>query len=197
MALPLSKRQKGVFEFIRRRIIQDNLPPTIREIAGYFKFSSTGTVRDHLNALARKGYIKLGRQKARSIELVRGMFGIPVLGRVAAGGPQQAQEEIEGYLDPAEFFNPEEDLFALKVKGDSMIEAGIFEGDIVTVRKQSRADDGDIVVALIADEATVKFFKKRGKFFFLVPANKKYKAFLFSENSRILGKVTKVLRRYV
>jgi repressor LexA len=197
MAQPLSKRQKGVFEFIRRRIIRDSLPPTIREIAGYFKFSSTGTVRDYLDALARKGYIKVGRQKARSIELVRGMSGIPVLGRVAAGRPQQAQEDIEGYLDPAEFFNPDENLFALRVKGDSMIEAGILEGDIVIVRKQSRADDGDIVVALIADEATVKFFKKSGKDFFLVPANKRYKAFLLSENSLILGKVMRVLRKYV
>ena len=197
MAESLSKRQKSVLEFIRRRIIQDNLPPTIREIAGYFKFSSTGTVRDHLNALARKGYIRIGRQKARSIELVRGMFGIPVLGRIAAGSPQQAQEDIEGYLDPAEFFNPDENLFALRVKGDSMIEAGILEGDTVIVRKQSRADDGDIVVALIADEATVKFFKKNGKRFFLAPANKKYKAFLLSENSLILGKVIRILRKYV
>ena len=193
----MSSKQKEVLAFIREKIREDSLPPTIREIARYFKFSSTGTVRDYLHALVRKGYLRLKKQKARAIELSESISGIPVLGKITAGSPQIAQEDIVGYLDLDKLVNPDEDLFALRVKGDSMLDAGIMEGDTVVVRKQPKAENGDIVVALMMDEATVKYFKKDNKGFFLCPANKKYKPIAFTESMVILGKVIAVLRKYV
>jgi repressor LexA len=193
----LSLKQKEVLRFIRRKITEDNFPPTIREIAGHFHFSSTGTVRDYLGILAKKGYLKLKKQKARAIELVEDIFKIPLLGRVNAGSPQIAEQDIEGYLEPDEFLKSTGDLFALRVKGDSMVDAGIIEGDLVVVRRQPQAQNGEIVVAIIGDEATVKFFKKINKGLFLFPANKKYKPIAYSESTAILGRVIRVLRKYV
>lgn len=193
----LSTKQKEVLKFIRRKIAEESLPPTIREIAQHFHFSSTGTVRDYLNILAKKGYLKLKKQKARAMALVEDIFKIPLLGRVTAGSPGIAEQDIEGYLEPDELLNLAGDLFALRVKGDSMADAGIIEGDMVVVRRQPQAQNGDIVVAIIGDEATVKFFKKLNKGFFLSPANKKYKPIACNESTAILGKVITVLRKYV
>jgi repressor LexA len=192
----LSVKQKEILGFIRDSISRNNLAPTIREIAGRFGFSSTGTVRDHLSALSRKGYLKLTRHKARAIELTREVFRIPILGRVAAGSPQLAVEDIEGYIELSDFNNPDGDLFALRVKGDSMREAGILERDIVIVRRQSKAGNGDIVVALLGDEATVKTFTARNKKFFLVPQNTKYKEIVCTESTVIIGRVVSVVRKY-
>lgn len=192
----LTSKQKEVLEFVRRRVIEERLPPTLREIAVRFGFSSTGTVRDHLEALARKGYLRLARKKARAIELDRRLLGIPICGRVAAGEPRLAEQDIEGYL---EAYRPSqgEELFCLRVKGDSMKDAGIIEGDLVVVRRQSGANPGEIVVALVDDEATVKTLRKQGGKYFLFPANERYKPLLFRGSTKVLGKVVSVVRKYV
>jgi repressor LexA len=197
MTIPLSEKQQQVLEFIRRKITAERLPPTIREIAAHFGFSSTGTVRDHLQALAQKGYLVLNRHKARAIELKAAVTGIPILGRVAAGSPTLAVEDIEGYLEPDSLFDPADGLFALRVKGDSMVEAGIMEADIVVVRRQPKAENGDIVVALMGEEATVKRFRKLDSRCWLIPANKSYKPIPCNSGTAILGKVTRVIRSYV
>jgi repressor LexA len=192
----LTVRQKQVLEFIRRRINQDRISPTIREVAGFFGFSSTGTVRDHLLALSKKGYLKLNKNKARALELTIDGLGIPILGLVACGKPQLAQEDIEGYLHP-EMFKPGPDLFCLRAKGDSMSGAGIIEGDLVVVRRQPQAQNGQIVLALIGDEATVKFLRLRNNRYYLEPANKKYRALPVTPATSIIGRVVSVFRKYV
>lgn len=193
----LTKKQQDVFEFIREKIKNNAMPPTIREIAEKFSFSSTGTVRDYLQALEKKGYLKLSEKKSRGIELVKSLTqGIPILGRVMAGEPNLAVEDIEGYIDLEEF-QPQlqSDVFALRVKGDSMINAGIHEGDLVIVRRQSTALTGEIVVALInSNEATVKYIKQKDSQVFLQPANENYQP-IFDEFT-IIGKVIAVFRKY-
>ncbi len=193
----LSVKQRAILGFIRDTINRNNPAPTIREIAARFGFSSTGTVRDHLAALNRKGYLKLTRHKARAIELTREALRIPIIGRVAAGSPQLAVEDIEGYIELSEFNNPDGNLFALRIKGDSMVDAGILEGDMVIVQRQARAANGDIVVALMGDEATVKALRIREKTIFLCPRNKRYKDIPCTESTVIIGKVISVVRRYV
>lgn len=192
----LTKKQKQVFKFIYKKIKSSQLPPTIREIASHFGFSSTGTVRDYLRALVNKGYIKVSANKSRAIELIReNLFSFPILGRVRAGLPSLAVEEIEGYLNLDSLVFSDNNTFALRVKGDSMIEAGILPEDLVLVRKQSIAQMGDLVVALIGEEATVKQLQKRGQQFFLEPANSQYQPIPVNENVSILGKVISVIRR--
>jgi repressor LexA len=200
----LTVRQKQVLNFIRDRINNDRIAPTIREMAGFFGFSSTGTVRDYLKALSRKGYLKLNKNKARSLELVDQQRGLAIVGMVACGKPQFAQEDIEGYLQPDKWFQANDDLFCLKAKGDSMSGAGIMEGDLLVVRRQSQAQNNEIVVALIGDEATVKFLRRRkygkpkGSFRYLLEAaNKKYSAIPVTEATSIIGRVISVLRKYV
>lgn len=194
----LTTKQQKVLEFIRTQIKKLGAPPTIREIGERFGFNSTGTVRDYLNALEKKGFIKLGERKSRCIELVRSLTqGIPILGMVRAGEPNTAVEDIEGYIDLEEFQpHLQSDVFALRVKGDSMIDAGLHEGDLVIVRRQSTALTGEIVVALInSDEATVKYIRKKEGKIYLDPANKNYKP-IFGEFT-IIGKVIAVFRKYV
>lgn len=193
----LSPKQKDVLDFIRQKILDEGLAPTIREIGRHFSFSSTGTVRDYLQALAKKGYLKLQSHKARAIELVREAFKIPIVGRVQAGGPRLAYEYIEDYLELGKLLKYQDDLFALRIKGDSMKDAGIMEDDLVIAKKQSSAEGGDIVIALIADEATVKKFRVKNGKYYLEPANNRYKPIVFNEETSIIGKVITVLRRYV
>ena len=193
----LTFRQKQVLDFIRDRIFAEKIPPTIREIAGFFGFSSTATVRDHLQALNRKGYLKLNRNKARALELDVKAGGLAIVGMVACGKPQFAQEDIEGYLRSEEIFKPGRDFFCLRATGDSMDGAGIIAGDLLVVRRQSQAQNGEIVVALIGDEATVKFLRRRNGRYYLEPANKKYRSAVFTEATSVLGKVVSVIRNYV
>ena len=161
MGKELTAKQKQVLDFIRSKISADNSAPTIREIAGHFRFSSTGTVRDHLLALNRKGYLKRNSRKARALELEGRVRGLPIVGMVVCGKPRFAQEDIEGYLQPEKIFKDGEDFFCLRATGDSMSGAGIIEGDLLVVRRQPQAQNGEIVVALIGDEATVKFLRRR------------------------------------
>lgn len=197
----LSSKQRKVLLFIQDKIREEGIPPTIREIAASFGFSSTGTVRDYLNILKKKGYLKISPKKSRCIELIRRAgFRIPILGHVMAGPPDLAFEEVEGYLDLDDFSSRyDKDIFALRIKGDSMIDAGMFEGDLAIVRKQSAAQDGDFIVALIENEATVKRFrhKTRGRdhSIWLEPANRNYSP--IHKEFSLIGKVIGVLRKYV
>ncbi len=193
----LTHKQKKVLKYIYESIRTNNLPPTIREIAQEFKFSSTGTVRDYLKALVEKGYIKVTAHKSRAIELVReAIFRIPILGKVQAGLPSLAVEEIEGYLNLDSLVFSDDTTFALRVKGDSMIEAGIMPDDLVLVRKQSMAQTGETIVALIGEEATVKKLERRGKNYVLQPANRKYQPIPVDESVSIIGKVISVVRKF-
>jgi len=193
----LTPKQKDVLKFIYDAIKINNLPPTVREIASHFNFSSTGTVRDYLKALVNKGYIRISANKSRAIELVReALFSIPILGKVQAGLPTLAVEEIEGYLNLDSLVFSDDTTFALRVRGDSMIEAGIMPDDLVLVRKQSMAQTGETIVALIEEEATVKSLRRRGTDYYLEPANPNYSPILVDQRVSIIGKVISVVRRF-
>ena len=194
----LSERAGSILAFIQRFTRENGYPPTIREIGGAFGISSTNGVRYYLNILEKGGHLK------RNLRISRGIgpsaplesAGIPILGRVAAGQPIFAEQTNEGRLEPLQLFGDPKGLFALKVRGDSMIEAGIFAGDYVVVRHQERADSGEIIVALVGDEATVKYYRPREDSVELVPANPKYEPIVVAEESdfRILGTVRGVVR---
>lgn len=192
----LTTRQMRILTYIRDRINASGRPPTLREIGAHFGFRSTGTTRDHLASLARKGYLRHGNRTSRSIELSRPtVFRIPILGRIVAGMPDIAEEEPAGYLELADLLpRPDRDTFALTISGESMKEKGIDDGDIAVIKKQKLASPGDIVAALIGNEATIKILKKNNAEFFLAPANKNFpeihKPFV------ILGKVIAVLKRF-
>jgi repressor LexA len=193
---PLTEKQKDVLKYIYKQIKVSQLPPTVREIAARFGFASTGTVRDYLRALVQKGYIRVAANKSRAIELVKSsLFQIPILGRVQAGLPTLAVEEIEGYLDLDSLVFSDNDTFALRVKGDSMSGAGIFPDDLVLVRKQAVAQTGEIVVALFHDEATVKTLRKQGHSYILEPANPLYEPIPVNEDVTLIGKVISVIRK--
>lgn len=193
----LTDKQKAVLKFIYEQIRFQQLAPTIREIGEHFGFSSTGTVRDHLRALVQKGYIRIQEGKSRAIELVREtLFQVPVLGRVQAGMPVYAAEDLVGYLNLETLVFPGPDVFALKVRGASMRDAGIMEGDFVLIKKQDHAQAGDIVVALSGEEATVKRLAKRGSQYFLDPANPDFQPIPVTGEISIIGKVLQVVREY-
>jgi repressor LexA len=164
---PLTDRQKAVLDFISRSIERRGYPPTLREIGEQFGIRSTNGVNDHLKALEKKGYLEREELKSRALRPISlegagptgNIVDVPLLGRVAAGEPILAIEQAEDTVKVDRFFlGAHKEVFALKVKGDSMIEAGIFDGDFIFVKKQLTAHRGDIVVAMINDEATVKYF---------------------------------------
>ena len=193
----LTNKQQEVLMYIRK-MIRDGLPPTIREIAAEFGFSSTGTVRDYLTALCKKGYILLEEKKSRAIELTeKAMLTIPILGRVPAGVPVLAIENVEDYFNVDKLFAQKDELFFLRVQGDSMIDAGIMPDDLVLVKKQPCAQNRDIVVCRVDGEVTVKILRSRENKFFLEPANKNYSIISLNERSQIIGKVITAVRKYV
>ncbi|MBF0483386.1 MAG: transcriptional repressor LexA [Candidatus Omnitrophica bacterium] len=192
----LTDKQHDVLKFIYQSIRNENCPPTIREIADHLKLS-VGTIQDHLKALVKKGVISISKNTSRGISLVReNLFKVPVMGKVRAGMPIYAVEDLIGYLNLDEMIFPEEDVFALKVKGDSMSGGGILPDDFILVKKQEFASLGDIVVALVEDSVTVKRLNKKGNDYFLQPENEKYDNIPFDENVSIVGKVVKVIRNY-
>ncbi|HUT33392.1 MAG TPA: transcriptional repressor LexA [Planctomycetota bacterium] len=208
MAKALTARQKAILEFLRGETARRGFPPTIREIGAHFGLRSTGSVRDYLHALERKGCIDRRRHLSRGIVVrsaprparppARSRRAIPLLGEIAAGAPSLALESPDGLLgvDPALFGGGE--LFALRVQGDSMRDAGIYEGDHVIVRRQATADNGDIVVALLDDEATVKRFFHEGRRVRFQPENPTMKPIYLTPRDAevsLLGKVIGVLRR--
>jgi repressor LexA len=201
----MTRRQREVYDFIVACIEHDQRPPTIREIGEHFGMRSTGTVRDNLHALEKKGQIRLRARAARGIELVerpssrRRMQQVPVLGRIAAGEPLLAVENVEDTIDvDPRFIDKGGTVFALRVHGQSMRDAGIYDGDFVFVRKQDTAENGDIVAAIIGDEATVKRYFHEGNRIRLQPANDTMAPIYIrtdQEEMAIAGRVVGVLRQ--
>ncbi len=200
----ITPKQQEILDYIKNEILNRGFPPAVREICEAVNLKSTSSVHSHLEALEKNGYIRRDATKPRAIEIIddnfnlvrREVVNVPIVGTVAAGQPLLAVENLEGYFPiPAEFM-PNEQSFMLKVKGESMINAGIFDGDQVLVKKQSTAEDGDIVVALIDDGATVKTFYKEKGYYRLQPENDTMDPILVHEDLQILGKVFGVFRLY-
>lgn len=204
----LTDRQEEILNFINSYREINGFPPTIREIAKHFGISSTFGVKKHLDALVKKGYLHIESNASRGISTIPNddlieknqvYNKVPIVGRVAAGSPILAEQNIEGSLviDPS-FMKRNENCFALKVKGDSMIKAGIFEGDFVIVIPQSEVKNGDIIVALIDDEATVKTFENRNGTVRLLPANDGYQPIEIKDNVTfsVAGKVKGIIRYF-
>jgi len=191
----MTARQKKVLDFIYDFARENGYPPTIRQIGEQFGIKSPNGVADHLKALERKGEIRLESGAARGIELLRRrQEGIPLVGRIAAGEPILAAENIEDHITIERMFPVDGKCFALRVKGASMIGDGIRDGDIVVVRPQRTAQNGDIVVALLGDEATVKKFYREGRRIRLQPANPDYDP-IYATEIEICGKVIGVIRQ--
>jgi len=194
----LNARAKEILAFIQGFRRERGSAPTIREIGERFGISSTNGVRYYLTLLEKAGYIRRDRKISRGIGPSAAMnpVGIPLLGRVAAGQPILAEENVTESLDIADMFGETEGLFALRVRGDSMIDAGILEGDYVIVRKQETARAGEIVVALIEDEATVKRYQPKRGHIELVAENPRYEPIVVEHdaNFRVLGTVRGVIR---
>jgi repressor LexA len=194
----LNDRAREILSYIRSFQQEHGLPPTIREIGKAAGISSTNGVRYYLTMLERAGYLKRRGKVSRGNSLLSSMPrpGVPLLGRVAAGAPILAEENVEDTLDVGEVFGDTSASFALRVRGDSMVDAGVLDGDVVIVRQRDQARAGDMVVALLGDEATVKYYRPRGDRIELVPANSRYEPIRVTSESefRILGVVTGVLR---
>lgn len=209
MRKKLTERQQEIYDFIAQVIRENGYPPTIREIMEAFKIASTNGVRTTLSALEKKGYIRRTAMLSRSIELVDyqpkepSLSGdirtVPVIGRVAAGEPILATENVESTLTVDSGFVPRGNVFALKVEGDSMRDAGIFNGDFVLARQQESAQQGEIVVAVIGEEATVKRYYQEGAQVKLMPENEAYDPILVGdeeESFRIAGKIVGLMRSF-
>ena len=198
----LTDRQRAILEFIESEVREHGRAPTLREIGRKFGIRSTNGVRTHLAALIRKGYLKRQGYLSRGIELTRDITReagtLPLVGSVPAGKPIDAVENIEGEVAIDTAFLPRGEGFGLRVRGDSMSGAGILEGDIVLVRKQQDAQPGDIVVAIIDGEATVKRFFPEGRRIRLQPENPAYEPIVVDGKEadvRIAGKVVGLLRK--
>lgn len=198
----LTSKQQRVLEVIRNCMRERGQPPTVREIGQEIGVASSCTVQRHLDALVRKGFITRDRYKYRSIQLAGTPFpmfahalNVPILGSIAAGAPILAEENIEDTFPlPADLIGDDE-VFMLRVKGESMIDAGIFDGDLVAVRRQPDARNGEIVAALLEEEATVKrFFREEGHIR-LQAENENYPPIL-ARDVKILGKVILSIRRF-
>lgn len=205
MGVQLTDRQKEIYDFIAHNVEEKGYSPSIWEIAERFGIRSPRGVADHLKALQKKGYIRRVHNRPRGIELTHGSqrvspdetIEIPILGRIAAGLPIQAIDNLEGTLSIPRNFLKGERLFALKVRGNSMVEAGILDGDLVIARPQKTAENGDIVVALIGDEATVKSYYQEGNLIILKPANNQMDPIVIQEGDFLIqGKIVGLYRRY-
>jgi len=199
----LSHQEKKIITFIKQYLNDNGYPPTIREICQGVGLSSPSTVHHHLKNLESKGYLQRNPTKPRALELVAEktpdeLLSIPLLGNVAAGYPTLAIENAEEEMQIPKSLFPEKELFALRIKGDSMIEEGILPGDVIIVKKQEVAENGDIVVAYLEGEVTVKKFWKDSMYgvIKLIPANSKYEPIIINRETKILGKVIGLLRRY-
>ncbi|MFA9557990.1 transcriptional repressor LexA [Evansella sp. AB-rgal1] len=199
----LSKRQQDILDFIKREVKDKGYPPSVREIGEAVGLASSSTVHGHLSRLEKKGLIRRDPTKPRAIE-VRGVpssnisetpsIYVPIIGKVTAGSPITAIENVEEYIPLPANFVQDENSFILEIQGDSMIEAGIFDGDYVVVRQQQSANNGEIVVAMTEeDEATVKRFFKEKDHFRLQPENSSLEPIIL-QNVSILGKVVGVFR---
>ena len=213
---PISKKQKEILEYIKKEILERGFPPAVREIGEAVQLKSTSSVHAHLEALEKNGYIKKDATKPRAIEILDDDFqtarlshlagwpgepeapsefaNVPVIGNVAAGQPLLAVEQIDSYFPVPVDRLPNAQTFMLKVKGESMINAGILDGDYVLVEQQNTARDGEMVVALIGDSATVKTFYRENGYFRLQPENDSMDPIIVQGELQILGKVIGVFR---
>jgi repressor LexA len=201
----LSERQRQILEFIKSDTRRRGYPPTVRDIGSAVGLSSSSTVHSHLAALEAKGLIRRDPSKPRALEVlghdrddraaeVRGMRDLPVVGAVAAGSPMLAEENVESIISLPTDIVREDSTFVLRVKGDSMTGAGIFDGDFVVVRQQQTAENGDIVVAMLGDEATVKRYFRDAERIRLQPENDSMEP-IYSRDVSVVGKVVAVFRR--
>ena len=199
--LNLTKRQREIFEYVKRYGEEHGYPPTVRDIGKAIGLTSSSTVHAHLANLEKLGLLRRDPTKPRAIEVLVDRAkaavapaGLPVVGQVAAGRPVLAEENIEEYIPVPQIAGGDEGGFVLRVKGDSMMGAGIFEGDYVVVRPQETADDGEIVVALVEEEATVKRFFREQDHVRLQPENDALEP-IRSRDVQLLGRVVGVCRR--
>jgi repressor LexA len=205
MELSLTKRQQEIFDFIKKYSAKYGYPPTVRDIGKAVGLASSSTVHAHLSNLEKVGLLRRDPSKPRAIELLDRAIpdavkqivkpnGLPLLGQVAAGAPMLAEENVEDYVDVPEAVGGEDGEFVLRIKGESMKDAGILPGDLVVVRQQDTATDGDVVVALVGEEATVKTFFRESDHIRLQPENTALEP-IRSKEVRVLGKVVGLLRR--
>lgn len=199
----ITPKQQEILDFIKSEILQKGYPPAVRDICEAVHLKSTSSVHSHLETLEKNGYIRRDPTKPRAIEIMEENFymlrhevvNVPLVGTVAAGQPILAAENIESYFPiPAEYIS-NHDTFMLKVKGDSMVNAGIFDGDRIMVQQQNTAENGDIVVAMVDDSATVKTFYKENGHYRLQPENDSMNPIIVDEVT-ILGKVFGVFRLF-
>jgi repressor LexA len=197
----LTARQQEILDFIRKEVREKGYPPSVREIGEAVNLSSSSTVHSHLERLEKLGYIRRDPTKPRAIEILSEsstapapVINVPLIGRVAAGSPILAEQNVEDIYPLPKDFVLYEDAFMLKVRGDSMIETGIFDGDLVVVRRTTDARNGEIVVALVGEEATVKRFFREKDCIRLQPENSAMEPIMVKDVT-ILGKVTGLLRK--
>ena len=197
----ISKKQQEILDYIKNEILNRGFPPAVREICEAVNLKSTSSVHSHLEALEKNGYIRRDPTKPRAIEIIddnfnltrREVVNVPLIGQVAAGQPLLAVENITSYFPiPAEFI-PKEEVFMLNVKGESMVNAGIYDGDQIIVKQQSTASNGEIVVALVDDSATVKRFYKENGHIRLQPEND-FMEPIIVDSCEIIGKVIGLIR---
>lgn len=200
----ITEKQTEILEYIKKEILAKGYPPTVRDICTAVNLKSTSSVHAHLESLEKNGYIRRDPTKPRAIEIIddnfsltrREMVNVPMIGRVAAGEPILATQNIENYFPiPAEFM-PNGEVFMLKIKGDSMINVGILDGDWIVVEKQNTARNGEIVVALVEDSATVKTFYKENGHIRLQPENDNLDPIIVPD-CIIMGKVISLYRQFV
>jgi repressor LexA len=202
----LTDRQQEILEFIQEYVESYSYPPTYREICKHFSISSTNGVKRHVDALQKKGYLDMCKNASRTIsvkqttnDIPSNIIEIPIVGRVAAGYPVLSDENIDSMMTiDRSFIRATENCFALKVKGESMIKAGIMEGDYVIINQQSFANNGEIIVATVNDEATLKRYSKNSGGVQLIPENDNFLPISvnFSDKFSIIGKVIGVVRWY-
>ncbi len=199
----ITAKQKEILEYMKAQILNRGFPPAVREICDAVHLKSTSSVHSHLESLEKNGYIRRDPSKPRAIEIVddcfnltrRELVNVPMIGTVTAGQPILAVENIDGYFPIPTEYMPNEQTFMLRVKGESMINAGIFDGDQILVQKQNTANNGDFVVALIEDSVTVKTFYKENGYYRLQPENDTMEPIIVTELA-ILGKVIGLFRMF-
>ena len=200
----ITAKQSEILEYIKNQIVNKGYPPSVRDICEAVHLKSTSSVHAHLETLGKNGYIRRDPTKPRDIEIIddnfnltrREVVNVPLIGQVAAGQPILAVENITNYFPiPAEFLNNSE-TFMLNVKGDSMINMGIYDGDMIIVRRQQTADNGEVIVALVDDSATVKRFYKEDGHYRLQPEND-FMDPIIVDNVEIVGKVIGLIRLHI
>ncbi|MDO4452951.1 MAG: transcriptional repressor LexA [Eubacteriales bacterium] len=199
----ITKKQSEILEYIKNEILNRGFPPAVREICDAVHLRSTSSVHSHLESLEKNGYIRRDPTKPRAIEILddnfnlvrREIINVPVMGKVAAGSPILAVENVDGYFPiPSEYMPKGKTTFMLEVKGESMINAGIFNGDKVLVQQQTTAENGEMIVALVEDSATVKTYYKEDGYYRLQPENDHMSPIIVDGELKILGKVIGVFR---